>query len=336
MDHREEDEISYWRGKFEEYKKSGDKWFDVLLNDQSPLDVVIEREIKNSAANKNDRVKVLDVGCGPLSSLGKNGTNFRIDITGIDPMAESYKELLGSYGISPQFNMMRGVGEEIDQMFEPESFDFVHSRNALDHCFDVPKVLRNLIFAAKEDCKIYFRVFRNEAEGADYSGFHSWNFDTFADRVCVWTPAEIHFLDRIIDGFPYRVASGNEHGGETLTDREIAVVIHKTTRNLERYNEFKPGLFSLFSKKENWLVLHATQQVDDRYNFFVHPYFEQTMLKPFSFRWYPGMDWRFIPLPNTDLTHVVIGQFEPQYSSDGSVENYNNLWTSHIMPNYEY
>ena len=54
-----------------------------------PLDTFIENQIKMSKITK-DNVDLLDVGCGPVSSVGYKSKDVTISLTGADPLVDQY------------------------------------------------------------------------------------------------------------------------------------------------------------------------------------------------------------------------------------------------------
>lgn len=83
-------------------------------------------------------LKVLDVGCGPVSVLRWGALNGRISITGIDPLLPLYQMVLARHGLDVLPNIrcgreITGVAEELDRLVPEGNFDAVFTRNALDH-----------------------------------------------------------------------------------------------------------------------------------------------------------------------------------------------------------
>lgn len=309
MEHREADEFLYWRNEFQNYKQGSNPWYDSLLSKDSEVSAVISTAIQDSPCKNQNNIKVLDVGCGPLSVVGKKGSGYTVDVIGVDPMADMYKQILSECGVEQPFESLRGFGETLDEMFEVETFDFVHSRNALDHCQDAPKVLKNMINLLKDDCKLHFTVYQNEGEKSGYSGFHTWNFDEFNKRICVWTPEEAHFLDNILEGYPYTFTK--KHIGEHPEHPyEFSVQVSKVTRDLSKYQEICKGVYALVSKG-GWVVLHCTRDIDTQYDCFIHAYDENGTVENLTFRWYSKIKWRFLRIPSNNTTSLTIGQFKP-------------------------
>jgi hypothetical protein len=46
-------------------------------------------------------LRILDVGAGPASTLGKTYRGRRLDLTAVDPLAEHYQKVLDEFGLTP-------------------------------------------------------------------------------------------------------------------------------------------------------------------------------------------------------------------------------------------
>src|SRR5690242_5490408 len=78
-DHMAEEELVFWNGIFDRRAAKGDGYVDFLLDPAAPLQKEFEALIAGSQVPDNHVVKVLDVGSGPLSVLGKKAPNFALD-----------------------------------------------------------------------------------------------------------------------------------------------------------------------------------------------------------------------------------------------------------------
>ena len=97
-------------------------------------------EIK-TIVNFHEDTKVLDVGCGISTVLHfVNGKKY-----GIDPLAESYKEL---YDYPDDMNIQKAGGEDIS--FADEYFDVVFSSNVIDHVTDPEKMIGHIVRVLKK------------------------------------------------------------------------------------------------------------------------------------------------------------------------------------------
>src|SRR3954462_7856011 len=62
------------------------------------------------------RVKVLDVGAGPISAVPKVHPGRTFEVTAIDPMAKQYEELLREFGVEPWVRTQLGTGEGLFEL----------------------------------------------------------------------------------------------------------------------------------------------------------------------------------------------------------------------------
>lgn len=123
--------------------------------------------------------RVLDVGAGPISKVGKLVDGEAIDLVPIDPLAIEYQKLLADLDLEPPCPTQRGYGERLTECFPENSFDLVHARNSIDHCLDPVVVVAECVRVLKPDCYVYLNHYRNEGIAADYYGLHQWNFDDY-------------------------------------------------------------------------------------------------------------------------------------------------------------
>lgn len=133
----------------------------------------------------NDPIRILDVGCGPFSRMGKTMPGRRMELVAVDPLADLYAELHRKYHLTPAVAPLRGDGEELASMFPAEHFDLIHANNCLDHSYDPVKALGAMFTLLKPGCTIYLRHELNAAEGANYMGLHQWNFHPVDGRFWI-------------------------------------------------------------------------------------------------------------------------------------------------------
>ncbi len=119
-------------------------------------------------------IRAIDIGSGPASTVGTRWPGRKISVLLVDPLADEYNPLLASYGYPP--NIIRGSGETLLSDVQERDFDFVHSGNALDHCYDPILCILNMIAIAAPAALIMFAVFENEGRKNAYGGLHQWDF----------------------------------------------------------------------------------------------------------------------------------------------------------------
>ncbi|PSF38937.1 hypothetical protein C7H19_02460 [Aphanothece hegewaldii CCALA 016] len=161
------EEISFWK-----------EW----LNDQSINKERIEMINKpfpfSALFNQlsDTTIKVLDVGSGPVTTVGTLLPSATIELTACDPLAEEYNSMLRAIGLAERANIQKVAGEDLSKVFEKNSFDLVHSANALDHAYDPLLCIQNMLEVCKPGGWVVVIVIENEGERENYHGLHQWNF----------------------------------------------------------------------------------------------------------------------------------------------------------------
>lgn len=132
--------------------------------------------------------KILDIGCGVITSLGKvfsHGDDFytELDITAVDILADEYNELLNKHELIPPIKTIKGSYETIVEQFGEHSFDLVHSRNSLDHCHNPIEAIDAMLKVCKNEGYIFIQVYENEAQRNNHQGLHQWDFSIINDKL---------------------------------------------------------------------------------------------------------------------------------------------------------
>jgi len=136
----------------------------------------------------NEYAKILDVGAGPLTYIGKIWRGRQLDITAVDALAQEYKKILDKYKVKPPVVTKSAEAESLSQEFPPFSFDFVHARNCLDHSFDPVLAINEMVKVIKTGCVVYLNHFVNEGRNERYQGLHRWNFHAHNGNLVISSP----------------------------------------------------------------------------------------------------------------------------------------------------
>lgn len=134
------------------------------------------------------RIRVLDVGAGPVTALGNRWDDKIVRIVPVDPLAKAYARVLERYGITPPIPTIEGVGEELVAQFGTNHFDFAYACNCLDHAVDPVACYQEMLEVLKPGCSLVTFHEMNEAVHQNYAGLHQWNFTVENNRVIVWNP----------------------------------------------------------------------------------------------------------------------------------------------------
>jgi SAM-dependent methyltransferase len=121
-------------------------------------------------------IRVLDVGSGPLSRVGKTLPGKQVELHCVDPLADVYAALCKKHGVNVPVAVLKGEAEHIDTLFPPRSFDLIHANNCLDHSHDPVLAISKVFELLKPGCSFYLRHEENVADAAGYMGLHQWNF----------------------------------------------------------------------------------------------------------------------------------------------------------------
>jgi SAM-dependent methyltransferase len=166
-------EVDFW----ETFVESAE--FRLRLNPEKPFCPEKSQRIISdllARAPVVNQPRVLDVGAGPITTLGTVWSGGRVDLHAVDPLANTYEEILSRKGIVPPVRTRQGEAEKLLDLYPEGSFDLVYSSNALDHSYDPVTAIRNMVLLCKPSGFAFLRHFENEAEKEDFFGLHKWNF----------------------------------------------------------------------------------------------------------------------------------------------------------------
>ena len=137
----------------------------------------------------DEHVSILDVGAGPLTSLGYGCPGKTLTIVPVDPLADEYDRLLRDAGLVPPVRTICVAGEDLLEHFGPGRFDIAYACNSLDHSADPLTIVGQMVSVVRPGGVVILRHKRNEGEEARYGGLHQWNFDVVEDRLLLWNSA---------------------------------------------------------------------------------------------------------------------------------------------------
>lgn len=233
------DEISFWDTLFASKGESiglSSKEFDQYVQFEPPF--------KLDSLLKDKETRMLDVGSGPYSSCGIKTDKTNLSFVAVDPLAFIYKQLKDKYKIKTKVNPITGMVEFLSSQFAENEFDFVHMSNSLDHSFDPMLGIRQMLYVCKIGGKLILRHHDNEAEHANYSGFHQWNLSLENNKFIIWRKDKR--VDVAKELLPYaEIVSVSQNPAE----REHTVIIEKKSSFSLISNEQRNSLFILFLEK---------------------------------------------------------------------------------------
>lgn len=147
-----------------------------------------------------EEVRILDVGAGPLTTVGKRWAGHRVRIVPVDALAERYDSILSEADIEPPIRTVPGEAERLVEQFGTDHFHFVYCANALDHCYDPLGAIDQMLQVVRPGGSALLRHFPNEAEAEGYSGFHQWNIWSHRGQLIIWNRNGAYHVNRIFAG----------------------------------------------------------------------------------------------------------------------------------------
>jgi SAM-dependent methyltransferase len=184
-------EVEYWanylRTKGAEFP---DGYRERLNRDGAIADRLILDAIDRTPSGP---VRILDVGAGPLTVIGKRDPRNPargIEIVATDPLAREYDKLLLEFGINPPVRTVPCRGEELVRTFGSSAFDIGHARNSIDHSADPIGIIENMVEVVRPGGTIILRHYHREGELTNYGHLHQWNFDLEDDHLLIWGKRE--------------------------------------------------------------------------------------------------------------------------------------------------
>jgi SAM-dependent methyltransferase len=211
-------EIDHWRKYL---TTQGDEWPDeyrTRLDPHTPLAAELTALIDVPA---DALVRILDVGAGPLTILGKVWNGHHVDVTAVDALAARYDELLAENAIEPPVRTRKCDTEHLDELFAPDTFDLVHARNTVDHGYDPERALRQMAAVTAPGGVIVLAHHRDVAALEAYEGLHQWNLRIDGPTYVAWRPGERRDLVAALgSGFTLEQAEPRPDGWELVVIRK--------------------------------------------------------------------------------------------------------------------
>ena len=137
---------------------------------------------------EREPIRVLDVGAGPLTVLGKHVGGKPLDLHAVDPLAPVYDRLLAECGVEPLVRTVGGEGERLRELYGPDAFDLTYAQNCLDHSYDPVVAVEQMLEVTRPGCFVVLEHAVNEGETQGYTGLHQWNFCEERGEFVVWRP----------------------------------------------------------------------------------------------------------------------------------------------------
>lgn len=171
-----DEELDYWRDTM----RSPPADFLDRLDPQRPF-----RDLEAVQHLARDgRLRVLDVGAGPLTVLGYTHPACRIELFATDPLAHAYVQLLREAGHAAPVLPLRIEAERLGEVFAEGYFDCAYAFNSLDHCHDPRHALAQMLSVVREGGVVTLVHLEHAGRKEDYAGLHQWDF--YAEDGRAW------------------------------------------------------------------------------------------------------------------------------------------------------
>jgi SAM-dependent methyltransferase len=131
-------------------------------------------------------IRILDVGAGPLTAVGRKLPGREVDLVAVDPLADAFDRILSDLGIDPPTRTRKAAGEALLPVFGPDQFDIVVCGNALDHSHDPALCVGQMFAVTRPGGWMYLWHYANEAEEEGYAGLHQWNLEARDGDMILW------------------------------------------------------------------------------------------------------------------------------------------------------
>lgn len=176
-------EVAFWD---EWFATRGGQWSDDYRNRLDP-----ERPLQPQLRTlvpvpPGGTVRILDVGAGPLTFVGRRWDDRRVEITAVDALADEYERIIAAAAVKPPVPTRRCDTEHLAGTFHPDSFDLVCASNTLDHSYDPVAAIEAMVEVTRTGGAVFMRHLQNEAEHEHHQGLHRWNLHVEAGRLTVW------------------------------------------------------------------------------------------------------------------------------------------------------
>lgn len=166
-------ELAFWERWF---VSKGSEWPDEYRSRINPETPIAGEHRKILESLGLSLVKILDVGSGPLSVIGRTHPSIQIDLLPVDPLADGYRGMLERHGIPMILAPQAVAAEKLSEAFGNRTFDWVHAQNCIDHSADACQAIRQMIAVCAPGGIVTLLHEENEAEREGWRGFHRWNF----------------------------------------------------------------------------------------------------------------------------------------------------------------
>lgn len=177
------DEVRFWT----RYLSSGGLSWKEEYRDRLDAALPLQEDVRACITPRPGHpVRILDVGAGPLTVLGKVWEGWEIQLSAVDPLARQYAEVLAQQQLKAPVPTEECRAEDLAARFGCGVFDLAYARNCLDHSEDPVQAVEQMVEVVRPGGVVLLEHWPDEGESEDYHGLHQWNFRCENGAFIIW------------------------------------------------------------------------------------------------------------------------------------------------------
>jgi SAM-dependent methyltransferase len=176
-------------------QRGGDASIAEMLSEDRPAPEGLWRFIERAPS---DPVRILEVGAGPIGSIGDRHPRRRLEVTPTDVLADQYNRILRRRGIKPTIPTRYADAERLSTQFGAESFDLVYAANCIDHTDDALRAIEEMVRVVRPGGYVVMDHFQDEGAHQEYAGLHKWNLRASEGKLMLWNRDRQHDVSEIL------------------------------------------------------------------------------------------------------------------------------------------
>ncbi len=170
----------------------------------------------------NKEVAIAEIGAGMFCTIGSLWKSAKVTVYPSDALAVEFNQILKDNNVTPLIPIEKQDMENLT--YSDNFFDIVHCCNALDHCTNPLKALKEMYRVCKPGGYIYLRHFVNVGENEKYAGLHMWNLNIEGKNNCLlWNQSERFLLSDHFNRFNTVLKKELDYE----TDDMVVSILHK-------------------------------------------------------------------------------------------------------------
>ena len=244
-------EVAFWQSYYGNRKRRADLFEWSQYDEECVLD---NFDVAAYIGSLDHAPVIMDVGCALSYAFGNVFNGKTLPVLYIDPLAPFYNRILNRYTILRP-NITFGMIETLSSNFGEETVDFIHIRNALDHCADPVAGIIQALSCLRTGGILYLNHFRNEACNEAYRGFHQYNITEEDGHLIIWNREHGKDITKFLAPFAETVTSVSNEG------RIVAVITKKAPVPEEILDRQKTNLNISLMLMTSAELFHSTRFV---------------------------------------------------------------------------